>query len=534
MADSGKDTPRQRMIGIMYLVLTAMLALQVKNTVLDKFIDIDNSLQESMVSARSDNQKIINGMEKSIEKRGNRAEDLKVMEQAEEVIGETDKIIQMITEMRAEMVKVSGGKDEDGHYVKADEEDEVMNVALGTMEGAKSGKAYELERLLNAYSERISDYDSVLQIPKLALGASEISRYKNEDGQKTKDFAELNFEETPMVAALAVLSDIQNKVSRVESKALGVLSEKVGAKDLVFDEIIAVVAPESRYVTAGTPYQARVYVAAHSTAANPSMSSNVGNIHVLEDGSGELKFTASASDFDKQGYAKRVWTGSVKLRTPKGDTILQIREEYTVVKPNIKISSASVQALYRNCGNDLDVQVPELGVNYNPVFNASGATVQTTGQKGLIKIIPTGSKVSLVVKNNGATIGIETFRVKKVPHPSLVLLGSGKKLDLARGGATPRRINVKAIPDEDFAEFLPKDARYRVTQIEVILARGTTAAKRQTFNSGKVELREFARDARKGDRLVIEVKKVERLNYLNQRETVRMEMPVFSYSITAI
>ncbi len=139
-----------------------------------------------------------------------------------------------------------------------------------------------------------------------------------------------------------------------------------------------------------------------------------------------------------------------------------------------------------------------------------------------------------MVKNNGATIGTETFRVKKVPKPSIELCGSGRKLDISRGGMAPRRIDLRAIPDEDFAEFLPKDARYRVTQMEMILARGTNAVKRMTVSSDKVELRDFAEKAQKGDRLVVEVKKVERLNYLNQRETVRMEMPVFSYSITAI
>ncbi|MGB0521804.1 MAG: gliding motility protein GldM [Flammeovirgaceae bacterium] len=531
MAGGAKQGPRQRMIGMMYLVLTAMLALQVKNTVLDKFIDIDDSLQHSISESRKDNQKIINGMKKAIEKRGNKAEDRAVLQKAEEVIEETSTVMTSIKALREEIIEASGGYDEEGHYKNLEEEEAIMNLVLGNAD-SKSGKGYELERMLNAYVAKMQSYDKGLEIEKIALGASEIARYQGVDGQETKDFAQINFEETPMVAALAVLSDMQNKVARVESKALAVLSEKVGAKDLIFDKIVAVVAPESRYVTAGTPYKANVFVAAYSSTANPEMSSNMGTIKVGDNGSGAIQFVASANDYDELGQAKRRWTGEIKVATPKGDTILTIDETYTVVKPTLKVTADAVKALYLNCGNVLNIQVPELGAAYNPKFEVTGGTVQESSERGVVTISPNAARVSVTVKNNGAVIGTEKFRVKPIPLPTVKLFSNNREVNIRKGGAMLRRLELRAIPDRDFAAFLPRDARYRVTEYEVILARGTNEVMSRTIKKPNANLRDFAERARRGDRLVIDVKKVERLNHRNQRERVKVGLLTFSYNIT--
>lgn len=533
MAGSGKQGPRQKMINMMYLVLTAMLALQVKNTVLDKFIDIDDSLQHSIIEARNDNQKVINGMQDAIAKRGNKPEDQQVLTEAKEVISTTSEMMLAINKLREEMIAASGGYNEEGHYKNVEEEEAIMALVLGSAEGEK-GKAYELETLLNNYVEKMESYDDSLDIGKIALDASEIARYKGVDGQESKDFAHLNFEETPMVAGLAVLSDLQNKVARAENKVLSILSEKVGAKDLIFDKIVAVVAPESRYVTAGTPYKAEVFVAAYSSMANPEMSSNMGAIRVGDRGNGNLQFVASASDYNEFGQATQYWNGTVKVSTPKGDTILKIREEYTVVKPTLKVTADAVKALYRNCGNVLNIQVPELGAAYNPNFEVTGGSVQRTSQRGVVTVSPTNRRVAITVKNNGATIGKEEFRVKPIPMPTVKLYSGGREVDLRNGGRALRRIEVRVIPDADFAEFLPKDARYRVTDYEVIIARGSREVASKRFNTPTANLTSLLANVRPGDRIVVDIKKVERMNYQNKREVVKLGALTFNYTMKSL
>ena len=89
---------------------------------------------------------------------------------------------------------------------------------------------------------------------------------------------------------------------------------------------------------------------------------------------------------------------------PNGeDSVYTITQEYYVIKPAVQVISAAVQSLYRNCGNELNVQVPALGVDYNPTFKATGAKIISKG-KGFITIIPTDRNVKIDVLNNGTLI----------------------------------------------------------------------------------------------------------------------------------
>jgi len=61
----GKETPRQKMIGMMYLVLTALLALNVSTAVLDAFKIIDEGLEKTGVTMENKNKDIYNEFDKA-------------------------------------------------------------------------------------------------------------------------------------------------------------------------------------------------------------------------------------------------------------------------------------------------------------------------------------------------------------------------------------------------------------------------------------------------------------------------------------
>ena len=108
--------------------------------------------------------------------------------------------------------------------------------------------------------------------------------------------------------------------------------------------------------------------------------------------------------------------------------------------------------------------------------------------------------------------------------PTIKALSGGRELDLKRGVPVPgpRSLEIKAVPDQSFAEFLPKDARYRVSQWEVTLARGSRPVKTERVNSENINLNAFASLARPGDRIVIEVKQVQRMNFRGNVENVNI------------
>ncbi|MEO1052606.1 MAG: gliding motility protein GldM [Bacteroidota bacterium] len=524
------ETPRQKMIGLMYLVLTALLALQVNSTVLDKFSHIDDNLQNSASISRKDNDRLLQLIRKGVLDRGNKAEDQILVKNAMSVIEETDKVIEKIESMRNEIISITGGVNDDGQYKGAAETEKIANFALGGGD-SKNGEAYELKSLLDQYVANMNKLYPDLNLPRLALDASEIDLYKNSD-HKNKDFAQLNFEDTPMVAALAVLSEMKNEVMKVEEKALDKIRDQIGVEEISLDRLVAKVSAESRVVPAGAPYRAKMYIAASSSVAEPEVEANIGKVSVNNDGEGELEFIASANNFDENGLAKKVWKGKIRLQTPQGEQVFEVEEEYLVRKPALQFRSAAVQVLYRNCGNELNVQVPELGANYNPSFSARGGEIRTSGTPGLITAIPKQNNMVISVKNDGYAIGQEKFRVRSVPLPTVKLFDGNRPLDFKNGKGLPRRLNVKVIPDSDFAAFLPRDAKYRVTDWTITLASGTTQKKDPIKPRGQsADLSNLRQAARPGTRLVIEINKVQRINFENQREDVDIEPIIVNYVI---
>lgn len=524
MAGGAKETPRQKMIGMMYLVLTALLALQVSNTVLDKFVFIDESLKQSVQQTLENNGKILSGIEATVEKNGSRSRDVAVMEKAKKARELTSNLLNFLGEIRDNVIEVSGGVNpETGEYNGAKDYDKQMNYTLGP-EGSKSGVAYELQRRMNDFAQQMSALHDSLNLDPLAKDAKDIPIFARNPDQRTKDFAQLNFGNTPTVAALAILSQMKAEIANVESKVLETLAKDVGADQLRFDKIVAVVKPKSQIVAAGTKYEAEMFIAASSSNATPRMTYNGAPIKVV-DGSGMVEFVATPGDYDAEGNAKKKWVGTITIPTPFGDSTFKVEEEYIVAKPVIQIQAAAVSALYLNCGNEINVQVPALGATYDPTFTATGAESIKGAKKGLVTLVPSDKLVKLSVYSSGNLIGTEEFKVKAVPRPTIALAdgGNNRPLDLKNGvdaAQMPRSLAVRALPDDDFKSFLPNDARYRVTQWEVTLARGKRGVNTKKVTAEKIDISDLASQAKPGDRIVVEVKQVLRMNFKGNTEPV--------------
>lgn len=533
MAGGGKETPRQRMIGMMYLVLTALLALQVQNEVLEKFYFIDASLQDAKEVGLSTNSKIITSMSEQIKDSGSNPRDLAVLKKAQDIKDESAKMIARIQEIRKTIITEMGDIDpETGAYPQGDKYDDVNRLMLGTGE-SQDGFAFKLQDELNAYVAKIAAIDDTLgpllkanNLMPLAKEKSEEPRYQaaKYDGM---EWEHINFQNTPMVAALAVLSQLENDVVKVETKGVDAMRGRIGEFQIKFDKVSAMASAESNTVAAGTKYKAKMFISATSTTLSPKMSaSGAGAVRVDGDGVGTVEFTASGGTTEG---AKKTWTGSITIRNAAGeDTTLVVKQDYTVVSPVIEIESGTINSLYLKCGNDLKVKVPALGVEYNPSFSASGGSVMNgSGGKGSIIIVPTSAKVSLSVSSGGNPIGTKSFNVKLVPKPDIRARG----LNIKQGGACPRSITIDAIPDQSFKDQLPKDARYRVSGFTVTLARGKRVIGSANSNGPTANISDLGSKAKEGDRLVIEVKSVQRMNFQNQVENVSIGTEIITYPI---
>lgn len=523
-----KLSARQKMIGMMYLVLTALLALQVSSSVLDKFILINKSLERSTASKMQENAKSIERIERTVQELGNREDDVKVLNAALGVVKETKQVVEYVNSLKHQLISLTGGKDKKTERLKGiKDEATVARVMIN------AGKGLELKKLLNGYMQYLSKTTGNTY-PLIALDAKNSELFRNDPNQASKDFVTLNFDKTPLGAALATLSQFSSEIVYAETQALEALARSVGAEDVKFDKLAPLVKPQSNIVAAGAKYKAELFLAASSSGVEPEMAINGQSIQV-EDGVGKIEFLASPGAYNKHGLARKVFKAAIKLKVAgRPDSTLVEDIEYFVAKPVIQIQSAAVQALYLNCGNELNVQVPALGMEYNPRFKAVGADIVAGGAKGLVTLIPKAAEVKLNIYNNKSLVGTQVFQVRKIPRPDVMITSKGKRINEKTGmpAPGPRGLEARVVPDESFKIFLPKDARYRVAQWEVSLARGSRALKTKTVNNQKISLNDFASLARAGDRIVIEIKKIERLNFKGEIEAVKTGTIVHTIPLT--
>ncbi len=526
-----KESPRQRMVGMMYLVLTALLALQVSSSIIEKFIALNENMEQTVALNNGYNADKLEGIKKSVLQRGNKASEVKLAAQSSKLHKETTELIAYMESLKKELIEKAGGRDEEGKLKSANEETAVEVYMLGS--DLQKGKAYELKTRLNDYVKSINkEFDKSYGL--MAPDAKDHSLYKNSADHKNKDFAQLNFGQTPLAAALAVISEIETKVVATENTILTETAALVGLEDFKFDKLMPMVRANSHFVPAGTPYQAEVFLAATSSSLKPQMNAGGQALAVDPNGIGNYKFIASGGNYDAQGMLNKTWTASIKMKKPDGsDTILQVKEDYTVVKPVIEFNSIAMESLYRNCGNKMAIKVPALGAYYHPDFATEGGVLKKLDGQGTVTIQPQAASVKVKVMNQGQLIGEKKFKVKLIPKPEVEIRVNNQLINPLTGISKDviRTISVKIIPDPEFAASQPEDANYEVVEWNVCVARNRKVVGNQNPTKTVFNLGQMASTLNPNDYVLVEVKKVRRRNYLGQWEEVKVSSRPFTFPV---
>jgi gliding motility-associated protein GldM len=513
------ESPRQKMIGMMYLVLTALLALQVSSALLYKFEALNTNIEQKVNEATKENKEKKNFLQKEVKRRGNLENEVAAAKKAQDISEKTNEMLSYIDAIKKDLIQQTGGYTEEGSFKGASEETKVEVYMIGASE--KHGKAYELKKKLDDYVAFMNS-TKVGKFTPLALDAKDDPKLKNNSDQKNKNFAQLNFGQTPMVAALAVLSEIEARIADMETQSITKLYEEIGDIDVEVNKLIPFVRSKSDYVVAGTKYEAELCLAATSTSIKPNMEANGQSLMVNEDGVGKFSFTAQGGTFGEKNSMKKTWTGKIKLKMPNGsDSIFSVTQEYHVVKPVIQVQSAAIQSLYRNCGNKLSIQVPALGADYQPTFEVEGGQLTSIGGAGNVMIIPTGKNVTVRVKNKGTLIGEEKFGVKLVPLPAIELVENNRVINPIDGcPKSAQRIVVRFKPDAGFRELLPTESYYEVVEGSIMLATARTSRGSVPIVKNVANISGLLSSYTPGSRLVVEIKKIKRRNYRGEWEEI--------------
>ncbi len=522
----GKETPRQKMIGMMYLVLTALLALQVSSAVLEKFAIINETMVNVIRETGQKNAATLNEIVKEAGKSQN-ARVVNARENAQHVRELTQTTLASIEKLKLEMMKKSN-TDKINEALINDHSSKVAAM----MVTEPTGKAFE--KLLNDYVAQLGTYTG-LKFETLARRPKDMPLFASDEDHANKDFLTFTFENTPAIAALTSVTQIETEILDYETRALDKLLSDAGIGKVSFDNMVPMVRTKSSVVAAGAKYQADLFISASSSSFNPEMFRDGQKLELFNDPSGvrmgKIEFPATGGNYDpKTLLARKTFLAEIKLP----DTTLRQEVEYFVAQPVIKVTTGNAPTLYMNCGNFVNIEVPSLGTDYNPAFSANGASIIKGDKPGKVTIIPTQRKISVAVSNSGTGLGSVAFDVNPIPLPRYIIKdNSGKEVDKKLGvkGSALTGLRVVPEPDENFKNAVPKDAVYRIRSMDVIHARGASPVNRMTATNEVLDLARWRSDFRAGDKIVIEIKTVTRRTYQGQDERVEVRNEVYTIPI---
>ncbi len=526
-----KETPRQRMIGMMYLVLTALLALQVSNQILQKFVLLNDGLERTSRNFIGKNEFTVSSIASTVEQQGNNARDVPKVGAAREVRTTTADVFTYLESLKQELITTSNAKDDQGLYKNS----ALKNVDVPGNIFNNNRKGFEMQDRLNLFPQQISNILAGIGIEMsfddIAKDAKDIEIFQNDPDVRNKSFVNLNFVKSPVGAVIALISQYQNEVLNIEGEALSAITSSIGTFYFKSDVFKANVAANSNVVAAGTKFEGNLFIASSSSSAQPKMRIDGKEIPVV-DGFGEINFTVPpAGQYDDRGLAKRTIKGEITVNIAGKDSVLKVDYDYFVAQPVIRVTSEVVNQLYADCANDLSIDVPALGNNYAPDFTVSNGNAIKGQRPGQVTIIPGNSgKVVIGVSSGGNKIGDVSYDIKPVPAPTIRLFDGRGAIDLATAypAPGPSSLAVRAIPEANFGRTMARDANFEVTGGEVILLRNEVPREKVAISGENVAIRTLLASAKSGDALVIRVTEVTRTNFRgnkirnNQPEIIRM------------
>lgn len=516
------------MIGMMYLVLTALLALQVSNAVLEKFALINDALEELSVQTNEKNANTLKSIATAVTPEAK--DSIKTAYANAQKIREITKTtVEKLDALQKDFLALSGVTEIDEKFIN----DHSSKVAYAMMD-PRSTKGKDYENLLNSYVAEINKLTmGGAPMKKLAVPPSEMDKFKNDEKNKNKDFITFTFENTPPIAAYASLTEMKSQVYEYESSALQRLNDIAGNAQIKFDKVLPMIIPDASSVIAGSKYAAKMYIGASNSALSPQMFMDGRALPVEKDAQGisygKVDFVASGGAY-KNGVVEKSYTAKI---TVKG-TDYTIPVPYKVIAPTVKISSGALSKLYINCGNEMDVEIPGLGTNFVPGYSAADAEIIKSDKIGKITVIPKSkAKVKLAVSNSGTPIETVTFDVRTAPAPQIVVSAGGQEKNSKDGVSRAQlgQLKISAKADEDFASTVPKDAEFRIRKGRVYLRKGTALGTPVEFTGEALNLGAFMQSAKPGDVLSFELESVTRRTFKGENENVQLTTNIKYISI---
>ena len=457
----GNLSPRQKMINMMYLVLTALLALNVSKEVLNSFFEVNKGITRSTINFNSKNGDTYAAFDAAAEVNPVKAGPFR--EQAYEVKVEADKLVASLQEMKYNLVfkadkeKIylgpeSGFKDEEGKLIeekaitvpweKLTEDQKIMSIGelnakddrnssgeLFYSDKRKNNIATDLKSDLNGYKMLLLDIAEGNE--SLISSINETCDYKDKKIKGKKQLWEVyNFYDMPAVGALTLLSKMQSDVRNTESDIINMLRENIDAGSLKFTSAEGIQIPNSNFVLKGDSFRAQIFIAAKDTTQAPIIyvgkfdSLGDGNYEMIGDDYETVKVVNGKGIFARRASSEgnQKWGGLIAMKTDNGTKMYPFRGQYLVAAKTAVVSPTNMNILYLEVDNPLKISVPgyTAGVISAVINNGKVSVVKKSlGEYSARPSKKGKAMVSLFAEVNGkrTKMGEMEFRVKEVPPP---------------------------------------------------------------------------------------------------------------------
>lgn len=521
------ETPRQRMIAMMYLVLTALLALNVSREVVQAFILVEQGLHKTIENVNDKNTSIYKDFQTAEVENETKVKPWRLI--ADEVKAESKKLRDYIQDLKIEVVKVTDGEDApaiQGRYIQVDTIMKADNLESGgiVMIGQeKNGAAYELKKKIEAYRKfLLSKIDpsqtGLIESIKHSLDTSDpVTKGKVEK----KTWETILFDRLPMISVITMLTKIQTDISNSESDVINYLFNQIGALDITVNKIDAVVKPKSNYIFTGDTYRAEVFLAAFDTTQKPViyvgkvdsqeispgvydrfMAGQLGidydTLHI-ENGRGIYEVSRSTVDPSVK------WGGLIEIKAPGGlINKYPFEAEYQVAEAGLVVSPTKMNVFYIGVDNPVDISVPGVPKE-NIKASMTNGTITKKDNSWVVR--PTAAdingkkttiSVTTEINHKQKTMGSVNFRVKRVPDPVAKIGGK-------RGGFIKK--NILTAQTGIFAEIEAFDfeMKFKVVSFTVsINDRGYEIVKDSKSNRFTSDQLALLNRLRKGDKVSFE------------------------------
>lgn len=400
-------SPRQKMINLMYVVLMAMLALNVSSDVLKGFGLIGESLKRTTDNAMKENAALYADFAEQY--KDNPVKVKPWYDKAMIVKRMSDSLYHYAGDLRQAIAREADGADGDPDNLQHKDD---LSAAGHIMLAPARGQGQKLYDAICSFRARILTL--VTDPRQRAIIASNLStEVPKGEGNRGKNWQQYMFEEMPSIAAVTMLAKLQSDVRKAENEVIHTLAANIDLKDIRVNELNAYVSAEATTLYPGETFRSKIFMAAVDTTQRPEIYVNGRRI----DSQGDYQFRVGAP-------GQYSFSGYITVPNAAGDIIRRpFTQKYNVIAPpsGATVAADLMNVLYAGFNNPISVSASGIPASQVHLSMTGGTLTSTGAGKYTARPAKVGEKVTFTVTGtvNGRSqnMGAFTFQVRKLPDP---------------------------------------------------------------------------------------------------------------------